>query len=92
MARFDWDSGNADHILAHGVSTEEAEEAYRDPARRPAPAYNTPTEHRRALLGATEQGHILYLVFSLRGSGVRIITARDADVGERRRYRKGKTG
>jgi len=52
------------------------------------PAYNMPTEQRWAVLGSTAAGRLLYLVYSRRGTAVRIITARDADAAEKRRYRR----
>jgi uncharacterized DUF497 family protein len=91
---FDWDEANTEHVLAHDVTPEEAEEAYSDPARKPAPAYTSATgEHRRALLGITLAGRMLFVVYTIREHAVRIISARNADAVERRRYRskKGRT-
>jgi len=39
---FDWDEGNEDHVLGHGVEPREVEEALLDPARIQADARNTP--------------------------------------------------
>jgi uncharacterized DUF497 family protein len=50
---FDWDEANIDHIADHDVAPFEVEEAFTDPDRIAAEAYNTPTERRRALTGAT---------------------------------------
>lgn len=88
MVEFDWDEWNLDHIAHHAVMADEAEEAYNDPRKRGWPAYNTPTEQRWAVLGATAAGRLLYLVYTRREHAVRIITARDADIAEARRYRK----
>jgi len=85
---FEWDEGNADHIAWHNITPDEAEEAFMDPRRMGAPAYNVAGEGRRAVLGATESGRVLYIVFVRRGEAVRIITARDATRTERRRYRR----
>lgn len=85
---FEWDDGNLDHIARHGVAAEEAEEALLD--RRPigAPAYAVEGETRFAVLGATEQGRVIFVAFTRRGRNVRVVTARDATPVERRRYRK----
>lgn len=88
MVTFDWDEWNLDHIAQHAVTADEAEEAYNDPRKRGVPAYDTPTEQRWAVLGTTAAGRLLYLVYTRRGLAVRIITARDTDKAEKRRYRR----
>jgi len=88
LVAFDWDDWNRDHIARHRVNAEEAEEAYNDPRKRGLSAYNTPSERRWAMLGLTTAGRILYLVYTRRGFAVRIITAREADMAERARYRR----
>ncbi len=85
---FDWDEGNIDDIREHGVDPYEAEEALLDPCRIPAPAYQVSGEVRRALLGATVGGRLLFIVFTHRRGQIRVITARDATARERRRYRR----
>jgi len=88
---FDWDEANLDHVGAHGISAEEAEDVLLDPRRIPAPAYNVSGEQRRAVLGATIEGRLLFVVFTHRDTLVRVVTARDVTTGERRRYeRRGK--
>ena len=86
---FDWDEHNSDHLRERGIEPEEAEEAILDPDRIGAAAYNAGQERRWALLGATEAaGRILFVVYT-RGRGrIRVITAREATVREKRRYRK----
>jgi uncharacterized DUF497 family protein len=83
---FDWDDANIEHIAAHQISPEEAEEALSDPFR--IPAYRVGGERRRAVLGSTEDGRLLFVVTTRRGNGIRVITARDATTSERRRYRE----
>jgi len=67
---------------------DEAEEAMSDPRRRGAPAYNVAGERRRAIVGTTETGRVLYLVYTWREGRVRVLSARDATRIERRRYRR----
>ncbi|MBI4492711.1 MAG: BrnT family toxin [Chloroflexi bacterium] len=85
---FDWDEGNLRHVAEHGVSPEEAQEALLDPRRVPAPAYRVCGEHRRAVLGATLAGRVLFVVFTHRTGQRRVVTARDATARERGRYRR----
>jgi hypothetical protein len=85
---FDWDDENANHIAEHGVTPEEAEEAVTDPRRARAPAYRTATEQRLAYLGASTAGRVLYVVLTRRAGRLRVVTARDADRQEKRRYRE----
>ncbi len=87
---FEWDDHNVEHLATrHDVEPWEAEDAMYDPARIGAPAYNVRGERRWALLGMTETGRILLVVFTRRRGRVRVVMARDAEDPERRRYRKG---
>jgi len=85
---FEWDEDNERHVRDHQVEPEEAEEALLDPSRLGANAYNVEGEQRWAAIGATEEGRILFVVFTHRGSRVRVITAREAGGREKRRYRR----
>jgi uncharacterized DUF497 family protein len=84
----EWDEHNVGHISRHGVESWEAEEAMLDAGRIGVPAYNSGGELRRASLGATEAGRILFLVFARRERKIRVVTARDAEEKEKRRYRR----
>lgn len=88
-AFFDWDEGNEDHVLAHGVAATEVEEALLDPEGLRADARNVPGEERFAFIGATEEERVLFVVYAGRGWKVRPITARDASVTQKRRYGRG---
>lgn len=85
---FDWNESNEYHVLAHGVEPGEVEEALLDPERMRAEALNEPGERRLAFTGATEEGRILFVVYTKRGEKVRPITARDASEAQKRRYRR----
>jgi uncharacterized DUF497 family protein len=85
-AVFDWDDGNLIHIDGHRVSHEEAEEAFLDPDRLRADAYNARRERRRAFIGATEAERVLYVVYTMRDGRIRVVTAYDATDTERRKY------
>jgi uncharacterized DUF497 family protein len=86
---FDWDGGNEDHVLAHGVAPVEVEEALLDPKGLRADARNAPGEKRFAFLGSTEEERILFIVYAERDGKVRPITARDANVAQKHRYGRG---
>jgi uncharacterized DUF497 family protein len=82
---FDWDEANTAHIARHGVRPEEA---LANPRRLVLRIRSQAGEERWAALGATEAGRILFVVFTRRRGKVQVITARDATLGEKRRYRK----
>jgi hypothetical protein len=81
----DWEEANTAHIARHGVRPEEA---LANPRRLVLRIRSQRGEERWAALGATEVGRILFVVFTRRRGRVRVITARDATLGEKRRYRK----
>ena len=88
---FDWDDSNVDHVRAHGIEPEEAEDAILDPGALGVGAYNARGERRQGALGSTESGRVLLVVFTVRHGRPRLITARDATTTEKRRYhRRGK--
>jgi len=84
---FEWDDGNVEHIAQHGVTPEEAEDAFVDTRRRGLPAYNVGNERRWAFIG-NAGGRLLFVVYTRRGSRIRVVAARDAELAERRQYRK----
>jgi uncharacterized DUF497 family protein len=86
--RFDWDEDNINHIVnGHEVEPEEAEQALADMHRVPGDAYRgTYGEKRQAVIGRTIEDRILFVVYTVRRGRIRVVTARDADPGERRRY------
>lgn len=87
--RFDWDEGNEEHVLDHGVESAEVQEALLDEGRIGHDARNVLGERRWAVIGATDAGRILLLVYTLRGENIRAVSARVANDAQKRRYRKG---
>ena len=85
---FNWDEGNsAKTWRRHGVTQAEAEQVF---LNRPlvvgdAPKHTT-KETRQFVLGRTDQGKDLTVVFTFRGSLVRVISARPMSRRERRIY------
>lgn len=84
----EWDDENVEHVARHSVTPDEVQEALRDVRRIGAPTYHAAGELRWALIGATEAGRVLFVVYTRRSGTVRVITARDALRREKRRYHR----
>ena len=85
---YDWDEANEEHVALHGLDPEEVEEAMEDPERISFAAYNTSTERRYSIVGATYGGRIIRVIYTSRNNRLRVVTARDAKGAERRQYRR----
>ncbi len=95
MPDFEWDddddlTGNVAHIAGHGVTPTEAEEAFLDRHRIPARAHSRPGERRRAIIGRTHAGRILYVVYVEQDDTIYVVTAYQAQDREKRKYRRGR--
>ncbi len=92
MARavqFEWDQWNAQkNETKHGVSSLEAESAFYDPDYRlfADREHSTHAGKRFILDGRSLESRVLMIGFTLRGTRVRVITARPASRKERRIY------
>jgi uncharacterized DUF497 family protein len=87
---FQWDDGNADkNWERHAVSQGECEQVF---FRRPlliAPDHeHSQGEPRYAALGQTAAGRALAVVFTIRSTALRVISARDMSRAERRLYER----
>ncbi len=87
---FEWDSGNRDKPKKHGLSREEAEEAFFDKNKVVFDdwRHSSETEQRATLLGKTRKGLLLNITFTIRGNKVRIITTRRINKKEVYLYEK----
>ena len=85
---FDWDEGNAPKIWEkHAVSQAECEQVFfNEPIVVGEDVKHSSAESRFYVLGGTDKGRKLFLVFTLRGDRIRVITARDMGRKERRIY------
>lgn len=85
---FQWDAGNADkNSELHRVSQGECEQVFFNRPLLAAPdAAHSEHEPRYAALGQTDAGRRLGVVFTIRGTLVRVISARDMSRRERRIY------
>ena len=89
---FDWDAGNREKCLKHGVSTAEIESLFAGTVLvRPDPAHSSQEERFRAV-GKTGAGRHLFLTFCWRSSNgrhlIRPISARYMHAREVRSYEK----
>jgi uncharacterized DUF497 family protein len=84
LPEFDWDENNEEKLLLrHNVSALEAEQCFANP--------HTKRRHRDALLllGITDGARMLFLVYEQKQNGVvRVYSARDMTLNERRTYRR----
>lgn len=89
--RFEWDKGNIDkNLKKHGVTNEESEEVFSNQTLlvNEDPKHSTKTEKRYYCLGRTNEEKLLFVSFTLRGSKVRIISARVTSRKEKIIYEK----
>lgn len=86
---FDWDQWNVQkNETKHGVSRIEAESVFFDSAYRlfRDMKHSTDREERYILYGRSLENRVLMVGFTIRGSRVRVITARSASEKERMLY------
>lgn len=87
---FQWDEGNAPKIWEkHRVTPGEVEQAFLNQplVAAPDPAHSS-HEARFYALGRTDEGRGLFLVFTIRGRSLRVISARDMSRRERKEYER----
>jgi uncharacterized DUF497 family protein len=86
--QFEWDEAKAaGNLEKHGVSFDEASSVFRDPLARVVPDPTDPSlEDRAIMMGHSDQGRLLLVVFAERADRIRIISAREATRRERHGY------
>ena len=84
MPEFEWDENNEDKLLErHNVSAAEAEQCFANPNSRRR------DDDALLLLGVTDDGRMLFLVYEHKPNGVvRVFSAREMTDKERRTYRR----
>ena len=87
----EWDPRKAAaNVMKHGVSFEEAKTAFADPLGGIiADPRHSSYEEREALIGVTERGRLVVVMFTERDDAIRIISAREATRRERTDYEEG---
>ena len=85
---FDWDKGNSDkNWIRHQVSRSECEQVFfNEPLVIADDEKHSESEKRWYLLGQTDFERLLFIVFTIRGELIRIISARDMHKKERKIY------
>lgn len=87
---FNWDKGNTEKNWAkHKVHFKEAEEVFfNKPLKTFEDKKHSQKEDRFVALGITNKGRKLYIVFTIRNKKIRIISARNQGLKERKFYEK----
>ena len=87
---FEWDTGNeTKSVQKHGITRDEAESVFDQPeAIRALGEQVSPKvgEPRFGILGVTTTGKKVFVCFTLRASGIRIISIREMNRKEREEY------
>lgn len=89
---FEWDKGNIDKSYQrHGITPNEAEEIFVDKnVGIERDIKHLEKEERYIAIGVTLNEKLLFVVFTMRDSMIRVISARNANKKERRLYEAAK--
>lgn len=87
---FEWDEGNSDKNWdLHQVSKAECEEVFFNvPLIVADDTKHSTTEKRYYVLGQTDRERLLFIAFTIRRNLVRVISARDMNQRETKRYER----
>lgn len=88
---FEWDGEKAKaNFKKHGVTFDEAVTVFTDPfsVTIQDPGHSA-DEQRYVDIGSSDKGHVLVVVYTERGSKMRIISCRKATLSERTMYEEG---
>jgi uncharacterized DUF497 family protein len=84
---FEWDDAKAaTNLTKHGVSFEQARDAFDDPFAIDFIDDRVDYGEQRVILFGMVEGRLIVVAYTLRGDKVRIISAREAEPHERRKY------
>ena len=88
---FEWDEEKAEaNVKKHRVSFDKATTVFIDPFSVIIPDPDHSVDEQRYIgLGSSDKGRILVVVYTERGSNVRIISCRKATSSERKLYEEG---
>src|SRR3989338_3237927 len=86
---FVWDNANEQKILSkHKISIQEAEQPFFNLYFTEPDIKHSQNEKRFSLIGVTNLGKVLFIIFTVRNKKIRIISARPASKKERNLYEK----
>jgi uncharacterized DUF497 family protein len=84
---FEWDKGNEQKNVKHGVTPAEAEQVFlNEPLVVLDDLKHSDTEQRFHALGQTGEGRLLHIKFTIRTNMIRVISARNMHRKERAIY------
>jgi len=84
---FEWDKGNEQKNVKHGVTPAEAEQVFlNEPLVVLDDLKHSDTEQRYHALGHTGEGPLLHITFTIRTTMIRVISARNMHRKERAIY------
>ena len=85
---FNWDKGNLlKNWEKHGVSAFECEQIFFNHPLVAEDEKHSQREERCYVLGQTDAGRLLFVVFTVRSNLIRVISARDMNKKERELYK-----
>ena len=87
---FQWDDGNSEkNWISHQVSRSECEQIFfNQPLIIGSDEKHSKNEDRYYALGQTDNSRLLFIVCTIRGELIRVISARDMSKKEREAYRQ----
>nr|WP_242053684.1 BrnT family toxin [Nostoc sp. FACHB-888] len=89
--KFEWDENKAAiNLLKHQVSFEEAKTVFDDPLY--VDLYDpdhSDDEERYLIIGESNRGRLLIMLYTERGNSIRLISAREVTRSEREAYKEG---
>ena len=89
VIEFDWDKGNIQKNIRHNVNDRETEEVFFDKKRYIfKDKLHSSNEERFRIIGRTKKERLLFIVFTIRGNKIRIVSARDINKKEVYLYEK----
>lgn len=85
---FEWDEGNSNkNWTGHHVTDAECEQVFfNSPLMTAVDRSHSQRERRFQALGQTDSGRLLFAAFTIRTSLIRVISAREMNKREERRY------
>ncbi len=86
---FEWDEGNLTHINKHRVEYFECEQIlFNIPLLIDEDKTHSQNEQRLKALGQTNNNRLLLLIFIIRTNKIRVISARDQNKKERKKFKE----
>lgn len=87
---FEWDNGNSNkNLIKHNVTNYECEEVFLDLNKLILKdLIHSQKENRYLIIGNTKKNRVLFIVFTIRNSFIRVISARDINKQEYKLYEK----